>query len=158
MLLSERRRPQGEAVNACFRLCPPHSWCSKETLAGLKLFSPRPSLLAIPPPLSLPSITPDCIWQMPLLAPYHQVWRRQPKTILLCPYTATVPPPRRRPYHFAWLTHLLLQRFKGGQGLCQWSGFVIHRFTWQREASSSDTVASVTVKLRCSRIMWNLLY
>lgn len=88
----------------------PHSWCSEGSLAGLRLFSPPlPPSFSIPA-LSLPSITPDCIWQMPLLAPYHQVQWRQPKTILLCPYTTSV-------LHFAWLTHLLLQGSNGAKAL-----------------------------------------
>lgn len=59
-----------------------------------------------------PSITPDCIGQMPLLAPYHQVWWRQPKTILLCPCTVAPPLPSLLPFpfclYFTWLIFLLL--------------------------------------------------
>lgn len=77
-------------------------------------------------------------------------------------YSAHIPQlsplPAPAPYHFAWLTHLLLQRFKGGQGLCQWSGFVIRRFTWQREASSSDMVARVTAKLRRKAVLMLPIY
>lgn len=69
----ERCHARREALNVCFFVAvPAHSWCSKEGLAALKLFSPPPP--CIPAALSLPSITPDCIWQMPLLALYHQVW------------------------------------------------------------------------------------
>lgn len=98
---------------------PAHSWCSKEGLAALKLFAPqllRSPPSSIPAALSLPSITPDCIWQMPLLAPYHQVWWRQPKTILLCRCTVAPPLPSILPFpfrlYFTWLTFLLL-RFRG---------------------------------------------
>lgn len=70
---------------------------------------PLPSLSSIHA-LSLLSITPDCIWQMPLLAPYHQVRWRQPKTILLPPYNTSV-------LHSAWLTHSLLCRSNGARAL-----------------------------------------
>lgn len=97
-----KMEPSPWRAGPCFGFCAPHSWCSEESLSGLKLFSPPPPPSFSIPALSLPSITPDCIWQMPLLAPYHQVQWRQPKTILLCPYTTSV-------LHFAWMTHLLLQ-------------------------------------------------
>lgn len=77
------------------------------------------------PPLSLPSITPDCIWQMPLLAPYHQVQWRQRKTILLCPYTTSV-------LHFAWLTHLHLQASSRAKALTEKLQHLLI-FYWQLE-------------------------
>ena len=89
--------------------CPPTADAPKRVWQGSSCSAPH-SPSSIPPALSLPSITPDCIWQMPLLAPYHQVRRRQPKTILLCPYTTSV-------LHFAWLTHLLLQGSNGAKAL-----------------------------------------
>lgn len=82
-----------------------HDQGSREELsrwiAGLRLQSPcspqlrlwrdsvRPQAVPFPPPPpsclpSLPSITPDCIWQMGLLASYHQVSGRPPKSISLC--------------------------------------------------------------------------
>lgn len=108
-LLPEQSCPRVE-VGTCFGLCPPHTADAlKRVWQGSSCSVPHPPPSFSIPALSLPSITPDCIWQMPLLAPYHQVQWRQPKTILLCPYTTSV-------LHFAWLTHLVSARFEWGQG------------------------------------------
>lgn len=102
--------------------------------------SPPPSLFHIRT-LSLP-ITPDCIWQMPLLAPYHQVQRRQPKTILLCPYTTSV-------LHFAWLTHLLLWGSNGAKALSveQLHESQVSLAGGEVLGSALDTAPSVTANL-----------
>lgn len=107
-----RAEPSSQRVGGtCFGpFHPPQLMLRREFDRPQAVQSRAPSLILYPPALSLPSITPDCIWQMPLLAPYHQVQQRQPKTILLYPYTTSV-------LHFAWLTHLLLQGLNGAKAL-----------------------------------------
>lgn len=121
-------------VSVClFWPLSPHSWSSIEIQARLKLFLPLfLPLFSIPFSVSLSSITPDFIWQMPLLAPYHQVQRRQPKTILLCPCSTTV-------LHFACMTHWLLQGSNKPE-LCQRNNFIRRTFRWWTNPLTTDMV------------------